>query len=433
MSSIVLFATATILLCSADPNELLVSIPAADAANQIQTERQSKAALQALAEYLSAPANNRTALADQAFAATPLTSADAAAARTALAEDRLNQVRAERAAEMQSKLLQIDDHKMPFYFRHFGKKPKDGWSLYISLHGGGGTAAAVNDRQWENQKRLYQPAEGIYVAPRAPTDTWNLWHQGHIDHLLDRLIEDMVAFEDVNWNRVYLMGYSAGGDGVFQLAPRMADRWAAAAMMAGHPNETSPLGLRNVPFALQVGGRDTAYNRSQVAVAWQQKLARLQADDPDGYVHFVKIYPDKGHWMDREDAVALPWMAQRQRNPVPKRIVWMQDDVTHSQFYWLRVDDANRQARSEITAQVEEQTIMLSCCQIKRLTVLLDDRFIDLDQPIRIESKGTVLLVGRVKRTIASLANCLAHCGDPHLCFPASVSVAWPADPVVPN
>ena len=49
------------------------------------------------------------------------------------------------------------------------------------MHGGGGAPAEVNDKQWQNQISLYQPAEGIYMAPRAPTDTWNLWHQDHID------------------------------------------------------------------------------------------------------------------------------------------------------------------------------------------------------------------------------------------------------------
>ena len=43
----------------------------------------------------------------------------------------------------------------------------------------------------------------------------------------------MIAFYGVDSDRVYLMGYSAGGDGVYQVAPRMADRFAAAAMMAG--------------------------------------------------------------------------------------------------------------------------------------------------------------------------------------------------------
>src|SRR6185295_3610744 len=103
---------------------------------------------------------------------------------------------------------------------------------------------------------LYKPAEGLYIAPRAPTNAWNLWHEAPMDALLDRLIEDAIVFGGVNPDRVYLMGYSAGGDGVYQLGPRMADRWAAAAMMAGHPNEASPLGLRNIGFAIQVGAND---------------------------------------------------------------------------------------------------------------------------------------------------------------------------------
>ena len=90
------------------------------------------------------------------------------------------------------------------------------------MHGGGGAPRRVNESQWENQIKLgkaYKPAAGLYVAPRAPTDSWNLWHEGHIDPLFDRLIQNMIVFEGVDPDRVYLMGYSAGGDGVYQLAP----------------------------------------------------------------------------------------------------------------------------------------------------------------------------------------------------------------------
>ena len=69
---------------------------------------------------------------------------------------------------------------------------------------------------------LYQPAEGIYLVPRAATNTWDLWHQAHIDQFFDRLITDMIVLENVNPDQVFIMGYSAGGDGVYQLAPRMA-------------------------------------------------------------------------------------------------------------------------------------------------------------------------------------------------------------------
>ena len=103
-----------------------------------------------------------------------------------------------------------------------------------------------------------------------------------------------------NPNRVYFMGYSAGGDGVYQLAPRMADRLAAASMMAGHPNDASPLGLRNIGFAIHVGALDSGYNRNKVAAKWSEQLATLQKRDPEGYLHAVKIHKGLGHWMKLE-------------------------------------------------------------------------------------------------------------------------------------
>lgn len=69
--------------------------------------------------------------------------------------------------------------------------------------------------------------------------------------MLAFLIENMVLFENVNPNRVYVIGYSAGGDGIYQIGPRMADRWAGAAMIAGHPNGAPADNLRNTAFTLQ--------------------------------------------------------------------------------------------------------------------------------------------------------------------------------------
>ena len=79
----------------------------------------------------------------------------------------------------------------------------------------------------------------------------------------------------------------------------------AAAMMAGHPNETRPDGLRNLPFTLHMGGEDGAYNRNGIARQWKKSLAELAASDEGGYPHEVVIHEGKGHWMEREDAVAV--------------------------------------------------------------------------------------------------------------------------------
>lgn len=385
----------------------------------------SKTAVDQLREFLKTTRNDREAkIGQQPFASVPLTEADAAASRDLLVTDHLQRLRQERREEMEAGVLNHGELKMPFFFKRFGEKPKDGWSMYISMHGGGGGPARMNDGQWENQKRLYSLKEGIYVVPRAPTNTWNLWHQSHIDPMFERLIQNFVALEGVNADRVYLMGYSAGGDGVYQVAPRMADRWAAAAMMAGHPNETSPLGLRNLPFALQVGGRDAAYNRNKVAEKWKEQLTALRNSDEQGYEHFVRIYPDKGHWMDREDAVALPWMAEHTRDATPTKIVWKQDDVTHNQFYWLAVDKPR--ARSEVVAERSGQSIQIQSDDVDAVSVYLDDRMVDLDAPVTIQSKGKTLFEGKTTRTIRTLSRTLEERGDTALCFSSVVDVTLP-------
>ena len=387
----------------------------------------SAAALESLKAELDANPALSPELAAKAFASVPLTKADAAVARELLWKSHVALIKKDRAGEMKDKLLKDGKLEMPFSFKEFGKKPAGGRSLWISLHGGGGAPKEVNDQQWNNQKKLYQLEEGLYLAPRAPTNTWNLWHEGHIDRLFTRLIEDFIVFEDVDPDRVYVMGYSAGGDGVYQIAPRMADSWAAAAMMAGHPNDASPLGLRNLPFALQVGGKDAAYDRNKVAAEWGKKLDQLRKDDPTGYEHFVKIHEDKGHWMNLEDKVALPWMAKFSRNPVPSRVVWKQSGTTHDRFYWLAVPVGEAKAGTLVEAKYDKQTIEIVAVEkVSKLLIRLDDRMVDLDKPVKVTHRGKMLFEGIAPRTAGALAKSLVGRGDPKLAFDAEVMVELP-------
>ncbi|MGA2498743.1 MAG: polyhydroxyalkanoate depolymerase, partial [Tepidisphaeraceae bacterium] len=175
----------------------------------------SQDAVAALKNYLLSDANSRPAIDKQPFAAVPLTKSDAETAQQLLWDDHVRQIRQSRAAEMKDRRLRDGKLEMPFFYEVFGDKPNASRSLFISMHGGGNAPKQLNDQQWENQKHLYRPAEGVYLAPRAPTNTWNLWHESHIDRMFARLIEDLIVFEDVDPNRVYIMGYSAGGDGVY--------------------------------------------------------------------------------------------------------------------------------------------------------------------------------------------------------------------------
>jgi len=334
-------------------------------------------------------------------------------------------VRASLAAELDNGAIILGERELKILEKTFGEAPEKGHSLWISMHGGGGAPARVNDQQWKNQIRLYEPEEGIYVAPRAPTNSWNLWHEGHIDPLFDRMITAYVVARGVNPDRVYLMGYSAGGDGVYQLAPRMADRFAAASMMAGHPNESQPDGLRNLPFALYVGGKDAAYDRNQKAPEWGKKLDELQEKDPGGYTHRLTVYPEKGHWMDGEDKDSLPWMAAYTRNPWPKKIVWRQDDIVHSRFYWIGVDADSVKAGQKLEAEVCGQTITITSEDVKKVTIYLRDSLVNLDEPVVVDFNGHQILSGKVARTRNSIEESLRRRPDPGLAATAILQVEF--------
>ncbi len=311
----------------------------------------------------------------------------------------------ERKAELDAKVIKAGDNEMKYLEKVFGNAKEGERSLWISMHGGGGAPPRVNDQQWQNQIRLYAPPEGIVIAPRAPTNTWNLWHEGHIDDLFQRLIEDMVALRGVNPNKIYLMGYSAGGDGVYQLAPRMADRFAAASMMAGHPNDASPLGLRNLPFMIFMGGKDAAYKRNEIAAVWGKKLEKLRADDREGYLHKVTIYPEFGHWMNGRDREALPWMAKHARNPWPKKVVWRQSNRVHDRFYWLAVPKEQAKGGHLIEAEVKGQKIEVKAEGVKELTLRLSDELLSLDQEVIVTVNGVEKFRGKVERTIEATWN----------------------------
>jgi predicted esterase len=348
---------------------------------------------------------------------------DAAAIATARWQEHAAALREERAAELESGSIEAAGYEMKILHRSFGEAPEHGHSLWISMHGGGGAPTEVNDQQWQNQIRLYEPEEGIYVAPRAPSDTWNLWHRAEIDRLFDRLIESAVIVWGINPDRVYLMGYSAGGDGVYQLAPRMADRFAAASMMAGHPNDADPAGLRNLPFAIFMGGEDSAYSRNTVAQRWGEQLAALRDADDGGYRHLVRIYPGLGHWMERRDAEALPWMAGFTRDPWPDTVVWRISGPPHARYYWLSVPEEEATGGRVVRARVDGQTVFVDTEDFTSVNLWLSDKLVDLDRPVRVFANGVRVFEGVVHRSEAAIDASLRARPDPSMIATARLPI----------
>ncbi len=320
---------------------------------------------------------------------------------------RLSELRKTLAPEWEAHKFTDGTYNFRFWDTIYGPKPAGGRSLIVSMHGGGGAPPAVNDQQWSNQKRLYKPAEALYFVPRAPTDSWNMWHQGYMDDFLRKTIACGVIFDGVNPDRVYITGYSAGGDGTFNMAPRMADHWAAAAMMAGHPGDAAGESLRNLPFAIFMGGADAAYNRNGLAAAWKVKLDSLQQLDPEGYIHRVDIYEGLPHWMQQRDTVGIAWMQQYTRNPYPHKVVWIQDDVQRSNFYWVGVPEATMfGVGKRIEASVSGQTVTITSAGGSPVILIgLNDTLLDLGEKVTVVLGGKTIAAKKFPRSEATLRN----------------------------
>ena len=327
----------------------------------------------------------------------------------------------------------VDKHIMRFFVDIYGSKPADGRSLWISLHGGGEDQAAGgknNDGQWDNQRVMYlnaspaQPQEGVYVAPRAYKDTYDLWYFRGNDGLFRQIIETMVLKYDVNPDKVYLMGYSAGGDGVWRLAPRLADHWASASMMAGHPGDVGLVNVRNLPYTIWVGELDAAYNRNVLVRQRGVQLDSLQKGDPEGYVHECHVMEGMPHWMKLKDAAAVPWMAQYRRNPYPTKVAWQQEAVLKHSFYWLQIPVDEMARGKRVIAQIADNVITISECDYSRLTILLNDEMVNLDKSVKVVMNGKTLFKGKVRRTMENLRKTLSERNDPSYVFPSAIDVA---------
>lgn len=377
-----------------------------------------------LGAWLAAPIG---AISDQPFAQAALTKEEAAQAADSLLSYYQQRLLQEKGDQWDNRLLKSGTLEMPFFYQVWGDEPAGGHSLFISLHGGGSVPAEFNDGQYKNQKHLYDSVmatiEGVYLAPRAAVNEWNMWHQAHVDPFLTDLIRLAILKEGVNPDKVYLLGYSAGGDGVYQLAPRMAPYLAAASMMAGHPDNASALSLRDLPYAMHVGALDSSFNRNKLLLKWGKELDSLQTSDPEGYVHQVQSHEGRAHWMYKEDAVALPWMAGFVRNENPDKVVWIQDDVLQNSFYWLQVPAAEAAKGKLIRADYNSGKVNVTTSDYDHVLVGLNDAMISLDEPVTVLLNGNVVFEGTVNRNIATLSENLAATVDQARAYTAVIEI----------
>jgi predicted esterase len=350
------------------------------------------------------------------------------------------------------RMIILNGNTMRFTVDKKGIKPTAGYPVFIALHGGGSSSDALdNDDDWYNVQGLWgrDVDPGIYIAVRGISNTWDLHFRPDSYPMYDRLIENMIACEDADPNAIYLMGFSAGGDGVYQITPRMGDRFGATNMMAGHPNGVNVDNYRNVPFLVQVGEEDREYNRNLEAARYNE-LLNSKASSRGGYAHdtFIHAGGDHNNWIPEtyvspqpntiidniaewlqgngsgggtieQNTASVTWMKQHRRNPLPSRVIW--DTSTRADkrltkgFYWL--DAGSNPDGSLIDIEYSRDSNTINVSQLgSYVEIQFSPQMVDFSQPVTI-NKGQDRFAVQLKASLKKMVETLVDRGDPNYIF----------------
>ena len=367
-----------------------------------------------------------------------------------------------RESELTSGSLTIDGITMKIACQIIGEPDENGYPLYIALRGGGTDDKAVAYDQFDVMQNYYNNAisSGIYVVPCCFLACFDEHYRPESFLFYDRIIEDAIAFYNADPNRVYLMGFSSGGDGVYEISPMIADRFAATNMSAGYPHERRLENLYNLPICLQMGENDSAFNRNTTVAEYDALLYEYSDRYNGGFQHETFIHCGGTHneyWSDLSDdpqrvytgdqvAVWLrnpsaasaemkstgtvTWLNQYIRDPLPSKVVWNTDvsaGLRRSQaFYWLDRDWRMDRARIVASYDTESNSISIEQCDAEEgtLKIYLCSEMVDLNRIVTVNVLGKDYKVKPIKSKQIMKSTMFAR-GDRNYMFSSEIDVTF--------
>lgn len=323
-------------------------------------------------------------------------------------------------------VVTFEQYTSPYTIKQVGTRPAGGWPLFIAMHGGGGAPKEVNDSQWKHMQIYYKdhPEVGgyLYLALRAPNDTWNGFYDNYVYPLIDNLILQFRLFGDIDPDKVFIMGYSHGGYGAYAIGPKMPDRFAAihASAAAATDGETAAETLRTTPFTAMVGERDTMYGRFERNVKFKARIEQLRGGRTDIYPVTVTIIPRNGH-TGLPDRDKIPEMYPAVRNPVPTELAWWMTDPMVKDFFWLHVPQPGK-TQQILASHSNNRFVVTANEHVSSVAVLMDTRMVDFAKPVNIELNGSTVS-RKLAPSLNVLCATLARRGDPGFAFSAQLTV----------
>jgi len=315
-------------------------------------------------------------------------------------------------------------------------RPAKDYALVVCLHGAGFTGDAYLER-W--QTRL-----GDDYILACPTFMQGTWWTRTAEELVLATIRDVTRRYRIDPDRVFLTGMSNGGIGTYLIGSHHAARLAGIAPMAGGLDEVLlPFveNLRHTPVYIIHGRRDEVMP-VEMSRAMEKELNRL------GYAHVYREHDREhpmagGHFFPREELPDLVrWFGAQRREPWPKSVTLVRDATHLTSFGWLRIDATDQiVAFSEqlidrkdeallnrVYARLEAEVagpnrIHVKTRRVRRYSLFLNDKLIDLSKPVTILTDGRVSYEGMVVSRVDTMLRDARFRQDRQQVFPVLLTI----------
>ncbi len=312
-------------------------------------------------------------------------------------------------------LAEQDDSAQPYYL-HVPSAVKEGKPLpaIVYLHG---YAPWLDKTNWhEVSAGLTAQAEErgwLIVVPFARSNTdFQSIGEWDVMHVL-RLAGERVKIDP---DRVFLVGYSMGGAGVYTLAAHYPDVWAGGIVLCGRPRnylwkDFDPAKVE--PFKRHLldmeSGAPHAHNFTHIPFLVFQGTADVLIDPTQAYrfvedlnhlglkAELVKL-DGQSHWIADEvfsTPKAFEWMSTKRRVAAPPSVRFKTYSLLYNRAWWLTIDAFERWGEpAEANAALRPgNRLELTTQNIARLTLRISD--------FRFQIPDSKSAIGNLKSEIA--------------------------------
>lgn len=196
---------------------------------------------------------------------------------------------------------------------------------------------------------------------------------------------------DIDEDRVYLTGTSAGATGAMHVAAQRPDIFAGVVPLVAFGNDLPLENFCNLPIRCEHGINDWTSAIGNVRVQFQ-KLRKA------GYDAVLNEHPTAGHGIRVPPPKTMNWLFRQKRNRSPQRLVYSCEHPRDGRAWWVRIDefvDPHRVARVEAT--VTSDGVHVNTHNVARLSFDRETIPAQPSQQVTIDGDALALSAGRHK------------------------------------